>query len=269
MLLSIGTHGNEVITLQAKLGLFPDGDFGPHTQEAVKAWQTKNGLVPDGIVGDDTWNTMFTEEKNIIANTSLDIYKLQGVISQKVIDQMFDAISKFNINNVYRLAHFLSQCSHESGNFSLTEENLNYSAARLVQIFPRLFTPTVAGYYAYQPILIGSRVYGNRMGNGDETSQEGWKYRGRGYIQLTGKSNYSVFSNHIGIDCVENPDLVATTYPLESAAYFFQINNIWPVCDAGASNAVITAVTKKINGGILGLGDRTWLFNKYYTLLVS
>lgn len=269
MLLTVGSHGNEVLTLQAKLGLPTDGDFGPNTKAKVVQWQSSKNLPTDGVVTDVVWDMMFGQEKQIIANTPLNIYKLQGAIPQPVINQMFNAISKFNISNVFRLAHFLSQCAHESGNFSIVEENLNYSAPRLVQVFPRMFTLSMAAYYAYQPVRIASRVYGNRLGNGDEASQDGWKYRGRGYIQLTGKSNYAAFSQYAGADCVANPDLVATTYPLESAGYFFQYNNIWPICDAGADNTVITAVTKKVNGGILGLGDRTWLFNKYYTLLVS
>ncbi len=105
------------------------------------------------------------------------------------------------------------------------------------------------------------------MGNGDESTKEGFKFRGRGYIQLTGKSNYSKFTQFIGEDCVSNPDLVATKYPLASAAFFFNSNNLWSICDKGSDDATVTAVTKRVNGGTHGLADRIEKFKKYYSLL--
>jgi putative chitinase len=115
--------------------------------------------------------------------------------------------------------------------------------------------------------MIASRVYGGRMGNGDEASKEGYKFRGRGYIQLTGKSNYTNFTKFIGEDCIANPDLVATKYPLASAAFFFDSNKLWSICDKGADTATVTAVTKRVNGGTIGLPDRIKHFNEYYALL--
>ena len=105
------------------------------------------------------------------------------------------------------------------------------------------------------------------MGNGDEASREGWKFRGRGYIQLTGKANYEKFTKFIGEDCIANPDLVATKYPLASAAFFFDSNKLWSLCDKGASDAAVTAVTKRVNGGTIGLEDRIKKFKKFYDIL--
>ena len=105
------------------------------------------------------------------------------------------------------------------------------------------------------------------MGNGDESTKEGFKFRGRGFLQTTGKNNYTQFSKFIGEDCVSNPDLVATKYPLASAAFFFDSNKLWAICDKGADNATITAVTKRVNGATIGLADRIKHFNEYYKLL--
>jgi putative chitinase len=197
----------------------------------------------------------------------MDINKLKGHIPDTVIDQLPEVMSKFGITNKLRLAHFLSQCGHESGGFRLVNENLNYSAAGLKKIFSKYFPGTVNESYARQPQKIASRVYASRMGNGDENSAEGWKFRGRGYIQLTGKNNYTAFTKFIGEDCVANPDLVATKYPLASAAFFFNSNGLWTICDKGATDADVTAVTKRVNGGTIGLPDRIKHFKEYYSLL--
>ena len=165
------------------------------------------------------------------------------------------------------MAHFLAQCAHESGNFKAVSENLNYSADGLKKIFGKYFPGTLSESYAKQPEKIASRVYGGRMGNGDETTKEGFKFRGRGYIQLTGKSNYTNFTKFIGEDCVSNPDLVANKYPLASAAFFFDTNKLWSICDLGSSDDIVTKVTKRVNGGTHGLDDRLAKFKKYYNLL--
>jgi len=115
--------------------------------------------------------------------------------------------------------------------------------------------------------MIASRVYANRMGNGDETSKDGWKFRGRGYLQLTGKSNYVAFTKFIGEDCVSNPDLVATKYTLASAVFFFNNNKLWPICDRGFSRQVVEEVTKRVNGGLIGIDDRWKHFQEFYNLL--
>jgi putative chitinase len=142
-------------------------------------------------------------------------------------------------------------------------ENLNYSADGLLKIFPKYFANKLNESYARNPEKIASRVYASRMGNGDELSKDGFKFRGRGYIQLTGKDNYTKFTQFIGEDCVANPDLVATKYPLASAAFFFNSNGLWALCDKGADTAAVTAVTKRVNGGTHGLDDRLAKFNAY------
>jgi putative chitinase len=277
MLLKVGSKGNEVKQLQEKLGLTADGSFGPGTDKAVKSWQTANGLKADGLVGPGTWSKMFGGSSPVAAPTpvsnvvippsSFKLENLKGHIPDAVIAQIPDTAAKFNITNPLRLAHFLAQCGHESGGFRAVSENLNYSAKGLVGTFPKYFNATTAAQYQRNPEMIASRVYGGRMGNGNEASKEGFKFRGRGYIQLTGKSNYTNFARFIGEDTVVNPDLVATKYPLASAAFFFDSNKLWSICDRGADTATVTAVTKRVNGGTIGLADRIKHFNEYYALL--
>jgi len=193
---------------------------------------------------------------------------LNRSLNPAIMGEVFSIVEKFNITNHLRLAHFLSQCAHESGNFKLLTENLNYSADGLLKIFPKYFKDkATADAYARKPEKIASRVYANRMGNGDEASGEGFKFRGRGYIQLTGKDNYKQFADFIGEDVVANPDLVATKYPLTSAAFFFNKNALWTICDKGDTNDVVTLVTKRVNGGTHGLDDRINKFNTFNTLL--
>jgi putative chitinase len=194
---------------------------------------------------------------------TLKIDALKGIVPDAVLAQIPDTAAKFNITTNLRLAHFLAQCAHESGGFKAVTENLNYSADGLLKIFPKYFTNKLNESYARNPEKIASRVYASRMGNGDELSKDGFKFRGRGYIQLTGKDNYTKFTQFIGEDCVANPDLVATKYPLASAAFFFNSNGLWALCDKGADTATVTAVTKRVNGGTHGLDDRLAKFNAY------
>jgi putative chitinase len=272
MLLKVGSKGDNVKKLQTKLGTTADGAFGPGTEKLVKEWQSKNGLTADGIVGDGTWKKMFPgevikEDVIIPSGGPFKLDKLKGHIPESVILQIPDTAKKFNITNPLRLAHFLSQCGHESGGFKLVQENLNYSADGLKKIFPKYFPGNLSESYARNPEKIASKVYGGRMGNGAESTKEGFKFRGRGYIQLTGKQNYTNFAKFIGEDTVSNPDLVATKYPLASAAFFFDSNKLWSICDKGADDATVTAVTKRVNGGTIGLADRIKHFKEYYNLL--
>ena len=269
MLLKNGSKGDDVKKLQQKLGINADGAFGPGTEAAVKKWQTENGLTADGIVGNATWNKMFgsviKEDVIVPSSGDLKLDKLKGHIPDSVIAMIPDTATKFQINTPLRLAHFLSQCGHESGGFKVTQENLNYSVDGLKKIFPKYFPGNLAESYAKQPEKIASKVYGARMGNGDESTKEGYKFRGRGYIQLTGKDNYKAFGQSINEDVTSNPDLVATKYPLLSAAWFFQ--RCLSKCDLGATKDAITSVTKCVNGGTNGLEDRIKHFNEFYSLL--
>lgn len=152
-------------------------------------------------------------------------------------------------------AHFFAQCGHESGDFRLFTENLNYTASGLLKIFPRHFpTMSVALAYAGDDEAIANRAYANRMGNGPVSSGDGWKYRGRGAIQLTGKTTYEAFAATGFPDVMANPDLVATRYAFVSALFFFSANNIWKLATV-VNDESIEAVRRKVNGGTNGLQD--------------
>ena len=164
-----------------------------------------------------------------------------------------------------RAAHFFAQTSHETGGFKAFSENLNYSAQGLQGIFGKYFPGTLEESYARQPEKIANRVYADRMGNGNEASGDGWKFRGRGALQLTGKANYEAFAKYLGNnEVMENPDLVATKYSFESAMFFFERNKLWAICDKGINDAAILELTKRINGGTHGLEDRKAKTYKYH-----
>jgi putative chitinase len=175
------------------------------------------------------------------------------------------AASAFYKLSPNRAAHFFAQTAHESGNFKAFSENLNYSAKGLRGIFRKYFpTDALANAYARQPMKIANRVYANRMGNGPESSGDGWKFRGRGALQLTGHDNYQAFANYVNRpDVMTNPDLVAGELCFESALWFFDRNKLWGICDQGVNDAAILALTKRINGGTHGLDDRKLKTKKY------
>ena len=155
-------------------------------------------------------------------------------------------------------AHFFGQCAHESGGFKVFSENLNYSDKGLNGIFKKYF-PTIASTagYARKPEKIANKVYANRMGNGPESSGDGYKFRGRGPIQLTGKDNYTAFAKDIKRpDVLTNPDIVATELAFESALWFFNKNGLFAIADKGVTDAVIGQITRRVNGGTHGLDDR-------------
>jgi len=196
----------------------------------------------------------------------MNLDKLKGHIPDTVIAQIPDVMTKFKIDTPVKLAHFLAQCGHESGGFKVVNENLNYGAKGLMTIFKKYFPEgTKAALYERKPEKIANLVYGGRMGNGPEATGDGYKFRGRGYIQLTGRNNYVEFSKAINEDLTANPDLVATKYPLLSAAWFFSKNCLGKCTDA--SDAAVTNVTKCVNGGTIGLPDRLKHFKEYYSLL--
>jgi putative chitinase len=279
MLLKKGDNNENVKLMQQKLGIEPAvTNFGPKTEAAVKAWQSANGLAADGIVGPATWAKIMGESTAVVPTPvvsapiapvgGLKLDKLRGHIPDAVIAMIPDTAAKFGINTPLRLAHFLAQCGHESGGFKATQENLNYSAKGLAGIFKKYFpTEAAAAPYARQPQKIASKVYGGRMGNGPESTGEGYKFRGRGYIQLTGKENYTAFGKSIGEDMTVNPDVVASKYALLSAAWFFSKNGLHKIADEGASDTVVTKITKRVNGGTIGLPDRIKHFKEYYHLL--
>jgi putative chitinase len=198
----------------------------------------------------------------------MNLAKLKGHLPDSVIAQIPFIQSNYKVNTLLRLSHFLAQCGHESANFRAVKENLNYSAEGLNKTFKKYF-PTLdsAKDYARQPERIASKVYANRMGNGNEASKDGFKYLGRGFIQLTGKANYLEFDKSVPEDILASPELVATKYPLASAAWFWDKNGLNAIADKGATNAVVKSITKRVNGGTIGLEDRIQHFNEFYSLL--
>lgn len=204
---------------------------------SIKLLQAKIGATADGIFGAGT------------LKSAMNFYKMTP----------------------NRASHFFGQTSHETGHFKAFSENLNYSADGLMKVFPRYFKTLVdAKAYERKPEKIANRVYGSRMGNGDEASGDGYKFRGRGALQLTGKSNYEAFSKFLNKpEILTNPDLVATEYAFESAIFFFDKNGLWAICDKGIDDLTITAITKKINGGTNGLEERKTLTKKYHAQLIA
>jgi len=201
---------------------------------SIKALQTKIGATPDGAFGPKT---------------------------------MKAAMAFYNLTPE-RAAHFFGQTAHETGVFRIFSENLNYSADGLKKIFKKYFNDLTALAYARNPEKIANRVYGNRMGNGTEASGDGWKYRGRGALQLTGKDNYIEFSKYLNKpEILIKPEMVADEYAFESAMFFFERFKLWDICDKGVNSKTILKLTKRINGGTNGLTHRSVLTNKYYKLI--
>jgi putative chitinase len=201
---------------------------------SIKSLQTKIGAISDGAFGPKT---------------------------------MKAAMAFYNLTPE-RAAHFFGQTSHETGKFKTFSENLNYSAEGLKKIFKKYFNNLTALAYARNPEKIANKVYGNRMGNGTEASGDGYKFRGRGALQLTGRSNYVSFAEYLGKpEILLRPEMVADEYAFESAMFFFDKNKLWDICDKGVNNNTILKLTKRINGGTNGLEHRTVLTNKYYKLI--
>jgi putative chitinase len=195
--------------------------------------------------------------------------KLHNKIPVQVLNELGDVMKQFNITNSFRLTHFLAQVAHESGNFKHVRENLNYSTEGLLKVFPKYFDKNTAPLYARKPEQIANIVYESRMGNGNRNSGDGWRFRGRGYLQLTGRTNYKAFSDHIGdVNIMINPDLIATKYPLTSAGWFFEKRGLWKICDEGVDLATIRKVSQRVNGGFNGIADRVSKTNVLFNILV-
>jgi putative chitinase len=178
-----------------------------------------------------------------------------------VTPHLNSAFARFDITNGLRVAGFLAQCSHESMGFRVTVENLSYGAQALLSLFPRYFDAGSAAAYAHQPERIASRIYANRMGNGNEATEDGWKFRGRGFIQITGRSSYTSFDDalQVGGAIVNGPDaLVLPDLAALSAAWFWKTHGLNEIADAKD----IVHMTKVINGGTLGLAERTKLYEQ-------
>ena len=168
-------------------------------------------------------------------------------------------LDNYGINTPLRLSHFMAQIEHESG-LKPISENLNYSKESLLNTFSKYFNSDNANFYARKPELIANKVYCNRMGNGDEKSGDGWKYRGRGFLQITGKTNYFQLANDTDLDCLKNPDLLLEeANAMISALWFWNKAGLNKLADKND----IKGITRKINGGTIGLAHRQELFKKY------
>lgn len=174
-------------------------------------------------------------------------------LADKWVNAINETCEEFAIDTPYRIAGFVSNVTHESAGFKFVSENLNYSAASLMRVWSTRFpTVEIAQRYAMQPEKIANRAYADRMGNGDEASGDGWKYRGRGLIQLTGKNNYVAYSLACDNEALQNPDIVAEPqYAAESAGWFWSVNRLNQLADAQD----IQGMRKRVNGGLNGLDD--------------
>jgi putative chitinase len=195
---------------------------------------------------------------------------LLAITTQDMADKWIDALNatceRFEINTPERIAGFLSQLAHESGGFKFVSENLNYRAEALSRVWPSRFPADIAAEYAMNPEKIANRAYCDRMGNGDELSGDGWKYRGRGLIQLTGKDNYAAFSMACDVDALSNPDLVAEPEMAAlSAGWFWSKNGLNALADAKN----VEGMTRRINGGTHGLDDRQAKYAKLNAVMMA
>lgn len=204
---------------------------------------------------------------------------LKGHIPDTVLDQLPQTCGKFGIDGPKRLSHLLGQCKLESGNYQTVYENLMYSAQGLANTWPKRYAVDsnakvkvpndIANSLHRKPEVIANLTYANKNGNGDVQSGDGWKHRGMGYLQTTGKKNQQEFFVFIGLPADSDPALIATTYPLMSAAYFFRSNGLWTICDMGVDNNTITKVTKVVNGGIIHLADRIQYTKEFYNIITE
>jgi putative chitinase len=203
--------------------------------DALKMLQKTCGVTPDGAFG---------------PNTARAIAEHYGL-------------------NANRGAHLLGQAAHESGNFMISEENLNYRAETMCRVWPSRFKSEAdAEPYARNPEKLANKVYSGRMGNGSEASGDGWKYAGKGFIQLTGKDNVRAFAEHIGRDSlVDDPSPIADELAMDSAIFFFEKNGLFNMADKGVTDSIIKSITKRVNGGYHGLEDRMDKTKKIYRWL--
>lgn len=203
--------------------------------DALKMLQKTCGVTPDGAFG---------------PNTARAIAEHYGL-------------------NANRGAHLLGQAAHESGNFMISEENLNYRAETMCRVWPSRFKSEAdAEPYARNPEKLANKVYSGRMGNGSEASGDGWKYAGKGFIQLTGKDNVRAFAEHIGRDSlVDDPSPIADKLAMDSAIFFFEKNGLFSMADKGVTDSIIKSITKRVNGGYHGLEDRINKTKKIYRWL--
>ena len=277
MLLKNGSTGDLVKKIQEKLGLTADGSFGQGTENAVKNWQSKNGLTPDGIVGDQTLTKMGITgtQSTTLTDGPVNFESLKGKVPSAILEILPAAFSKYGIDTALKASHFLSQISHESGDFTIKTESLYYETpSRIVDIWPSRFNldgsagKKNANDYVLNEQKLASVVYDGRMGN--DKPGDGYTFRGAGFLQLTGKDAFKGYAAYIGKSLEETANLIRTDnyYALDAALWEYCISmKLNAVAEQGTSIDVVKKITKVVNGGYIGLDDRIAEFNKYYSLL--
>ena len=277
MLLKVGSNGDDVKKLQEKLGLTTDGAFGPGTESAVKAWQSKNGLNADGVVGDGTWGKLFGAETSVTTSATgkLELGKLSGHIPSAILSLIPTAFEKYEVNTVLRAAHFLGQIAHESGDFTIKTESLYYTTPQvIVNTWPSRFNlngaegKKDANKYIKNQELLAESLYEGRMGN--VKPGDGFRFRGAGFLQLTGREAFEGYAKYLGKTVEETADLIRgeNFYSLDAALWEYTIQmKLNPVADQGLTDEIIKKITRIINGGYTGLPERTKKVKAYYAIL--
>ena len=275
MTLQIGSTGDLVKQVQAFLGLTADGNFGPNTKTAVVAWQTKNGLTADGIVGPASLSKMELGVAAPVSSGPINYAALNGVLPTEVITLFPDNFAKYEINTKLRAAHFIAQIAHESDNFRIKTESLFYTTPQqLVNVWPGRFNldgsngKHNANDYIRNEQKLANVVYNGRMGN--DQPNDGYIYRGGGFLQLTGKDSYKGYSTYLGkpLDVTANLLHTDNFYALDAALWEYAIaDKLNLKADQGSTDDVVKQITRIINGGYVGLDKRTENFHKYFGLL--
>ena len=274
MVLKNGSSGSLVEKLQQKLGLKADGAFGPGTEAALKKWQTENGLTSDGIAGEQTLAKLGISTK-AAPDAPVDFNSLKGKVPAAVLELMPTAFAKYGITTAIRAAHFIAQIAHESGNFTIKTESLYYTTPQLiVTIWPSRFNldgsggKKNAGDYIKNEEKLAESVYGGRMGNNNPG--DGFRFRGGGFLQLTGKDAFQGYAKYLGKSVEETSDLLRSDnfYALDAALWEYCINmKLNAVADQGNTSDIVKKITRTVNGGYNGLDERQENFDKFYGTL--
>lgn len=267
-----GMKNDYIKTIQKRLGIKPTGYFGETTFKNVVQFQKENGLEADGIVGQLTLNKLFPiRNYALIYESTIKLDFLKGELALPLLAEIETKFTQYEIELAHlNIAYFLAQCGEESGNFTQFEENLHYSAKGLQSIFPQYFhSVDKAKQYAGKAIEIGNLVYANKLGNGDVASGDGYFYRGRGSISLTGKANYLAFNKwlneklNLSVNLITNPGLVATDYKLDAGFYYFTENNLWTICQKGSTKWISDELTKRVVGVAVSNEEKQQRFDRF------
>ena len=279
MLLKLGSNGEEVKELQTLLKINADGSFGPGTLAAVKAWQSANGLTADGIVGNATWSALHTTSEPTVPATpgTVKFSSLTGKVPASVLLLFPEYFAKYEINSNLRAAHFIAQIAHESGDFTIKTESLFYTTpSRIVETWKSRFNLTGtdgkknANEFIRNEEKLAEAVYGGRMGN--DNPGDGFRFRGGGWLQLTGKDAYKGYAKYLQKSVEETSDLLRSDnrFALDAACWEYTINmKLNRIADQGPSEDIVKKITKIVNGGYNGLEERKSNFTKFYSLLNS